>query len=974
MPVSLLVPWWLALAALAPSALAPDEVDAVELPWHRYEQLRDAGAHDAAAPGPRATRRTVRLAPVEGGWALETRWILRADTGGFLGQELLGAGIELRRATLDGARAPVISLPGGTMLAAWIEASPGQEIELDVRAFVPGDLDRRIELALMPAALGRLEAAIPGRVLAPIPPASGDEAPPVLDGGIVWSGASRLALELRDPSRTPPTRPTLAVAHAGLGLTFGDAELRGHAHVQWEVRQGSLTRVRATLADLGEDLTVEGRDVATWSRQGQTLEVELTAPVRGRVDLDLRWSQALPRSDEARLPVPRIEPEAWRCESSLQLARDGELEVIPEVSEWTAVASAALPSWGQGLVEGTPTAAYQRAGDSGVGHLDLLRFTPVPGPPTVVDVATYTLATTEEGRVLMKAYYELRNDRGAHLTVRPPPGMQIIGARVAGDTALPSRGEDNAWRIPLKRSLETVEGLLSFPAEVILMGEQEPWSRRERRQLALPTLDAPIAAARVTLYLPPRYRSRLEPGEHNVVPRFAQGEGLTYGRGVGDVSTVEADALFQEAVEGYMANDFGQAQAKLEQLEQLGVRNENMARLQSNIDVIEGRAASDDTSGSPSGGKDRGDRTLERRVKEQARARAIEQIQQQESLIAEAEQAASAGNYEQAKAQYRAAIDIGDDLAKLEQAESVEQDTKNAGLQSQLRTISAKSEKKKKKKKERKKTKGGRFKNKSASIPASSSTSGMTRAATLDPRPTDAPAPTPDIRVDPPTDDLRSAAAPGDDGVIADEDEDVWGGLAGTEVEEAEKAEETEKAEEARSEPVTPLVPEEPMPEPEPKPASVLAFEPIVRTNNELGQPVRRLFRRIGRRVRNARARKSERSARPERQVQMMSASDFAPQRPARPPPPPANAQDSQDLQNATALDHEIDGDQPMDSGEGPGQAPAPIERLAAPEVNASALSVVIPNTTTFVRYEQLLLDANETQTVTIDARRRLRR
>lgn len=49
------------------------------------------------------------------------------------------------------------------------------------------------------------------------------------------------------------------------------------------------------------------------------------------------------------------------------------------------------------------------------------------------------------------------------------------------------------------------------------------------------------------------------------------------------------------------------------------------------------------------------------------------------------------------------------------------------------------------------------------------------------------------------------------------------------------------------------------------------------------------------------------------------------------------------------------------------------LEALPAPEVTASALSVVIPAAGQAVRYEQLLIDANQTQTIIIDARRRLR-
>ncbi|MCB9715110.1 MAG: hypothetical protein H6712_14685 [Myxococcales bacterium] len=971
----LLVPAWLASAALDPTALAPDEVDAVELPWTSYQALRELGEdHEPPALGPWVAEREAELRPVEGGWELRVRWSLEVQTPGWLWQPLLGPGIELSSATWDGRRAPVVSLPGGTHLAAFVEHAG----ELELRAFVPGSLDQPIDLALMPATRGRLTVSVPGRVPVPVVETDGAEAPPVLDGGIVWSGARRVALELRDPDRAPPTRETLAVAHAGVGLTVGDAELRGRAHLQWELRHGSLERVRATVAGLGDDLTVEGSNIAGWSRDGDALEFQLSSPASGRVDLELRWSQAVPAGDEASLSLPRIEPEAWRSELSLQVARDGEVEVIPRADEWSAIAAAELPEWGQGLVEGTPTAAYRHSASSPGGSLELLRFVPVPGPPTVVDVASYTMATTEEGRVLMRAHYELRNDRGAHLTVRPPPGLTIIGARVAGETALPSRGEGGAWRLPLKRSLETVDGLLSFPVEVILLGEQDPWERREHRELPLPTLDAPIAASHVTLHLPPRYRSRLEAGEHNVVEEFGEGEGLTYGLGVGEVGSAAADALFQEAVEGYLSNDFEEAQAKLEQLEQLGVRNENMSRLQSNIDVIEGRSDSGE-----------GDVALQRRVKEQARARAAEQFRQQESLIEEAERAASAGDYAQAEAQYQAAIELGGELAKLEQSESVEQDKKNADIEVELETISKKKSKKGKKDENR-----GVLQTKfKSSLPASSEPSDDPAQSFAKIRANVPPELEQPPEPPPPEEPVVATGAPGKH-MLVDEPPPVEEEIA---------------------------MPVEPEPEPMPEPTAMADMdEPYYEEADRIMlAPARRRgrFRRGGRvrykrsfgggkgggalegepivRNKNMRGHRSRGPA----ATEGVSVYDFEDDNIDGEilSPEGANLSSRASAQHAavvstpngmTVPDTSVDGSGSAASDDGilledatgvalgtevADQPNALLDALPAPQVNASALSVVIPAAGEAVRYEQLLIEANQTQTITIDARRRLR-
>lgn len=897
---------WLAAADPMPSELAPGEVDAVELPWGYAQALREASTPEdarASAPGPWVSERDIELLPAEGGLWLVGRWTIAAEQAGWLAGELLGPGIELRVATLDGKPAPVVALPGTTLLVAWIDAAAGREVELRVRAFVPTGLEDRLELGLLPATRGRLRATVPGRALVPIVEegeageGSGHAAPARVESGVVWSGAGRMAVRLHDPRSAPPAaRETLAVAHVGVGLTVGDAEVRGRARVQWELRHGALSRVRATVAGVGDDLTVEGPSVSTWSRSGDAIDVELKAPTSGRVELELRWTQAIGAGEETRLPLPRIEPDAWRSESSLQLGRDGELEVIPAELEGTAITAAALPEWGQGLVEGTPTAAYERTGGPTTGVLELLRFVPVPGPPAVIDVADYTVATTDEGRVLMKARYDLRNDRAAHLLVRPPPGLRIIGARVGLETALPSKDDQGAWRIPLRRSLETVDGLLSFPVEVIMLGEQDPWERRERRELPLPTLDAPVAAARVTLFLPPQYRSRLEPGERNVVEAFSEGEGLTYGQGVGSEDAVVADALLEEAVQGYLRNDFEGAEAKLEQIEELGVSNANVARLRSNIDVIEGKAA----------GQDKTDVTMERRVKEQAKARASEEFRQQEVLIAEAEKAAQAGDYAEAEAQYQAALDLGGKLAKLEQRESVEQSTRNVSVGAKLESVS----KKKGRKQSKRDALDTKFKNEdSRSLPSPADRNDM-----------EVPVPVPVL--DAPEDEADAPA------------------LAG--------------------------IPE-PTPEPAPDPNEPEEEEPPIVDDEAIVDAIDVAPMSPPQRM-SVRGRWLSR-----RGVKLKSAGSPRGRASGR---RAAATEDS-----AVALydfeDDNVDGEvlRPEGAVLSSRSAPSgPIERLPAPEVTASALSVIIPVTGQAVLYQQLLIEANQTQVIEIDARRRLRR
>jgi len=665
----------LALALVLAPAPAPRS-GSVELGPGTWHGLHPAAPADVPVPAWAATR-SVQLTPGPGGVTLRATWTLRSlSKGAWFSGQVLGAmpGLRVEQVTWDGQPVAVRTTAEGVTVAGRVT---GKAV-LELVAFIPGEPTRdTLQLNLLPAVRGHVELAAPeglvpvlratGPASAPDPTAPQDAIP---IGQVYWTGAARLELNYA-AAPAPTSRQTVVVARAGLGLTVGDAELRGRARLVWEVRQGTIDAVDFTATGTGADLEIKGLNVRDVQRSGDSVHVELQAPVAGRLELDLTWTAPLAKTAESRVPVPQLAfTNVFRSESSLQLARDGEVEAVPDITGWTPTTAAALPAWGQGLVDGAPTAAF-RGGASTSGALDLLRFVPIEGPPVVIDVAAYTIATSREGRALIRAHYEVRNERAATLRVRPPPGFEILGVRVAGTTATPARDKDGAWRIPLQRSVETVSGVLSFPVEIALLGGSGPWDRRERRALTLPQLDAPVAVARVTLHLPPGYRSRQRPGDGEVVAAFTRGDGITYGLGVGAVGAAEADAVFQSAVKNWLGNNFDAAQADLDNLRAMGASNENITRLQGNLDVIAGRG-------------DKDDKGVQRRIREQAKARALGDQQLQEKLLTDADEARKSGDYEAAENQYRAAIDVGDRLAKLEQKESVEQQTRNQSIALEL--------------------------------------------------------------------------------------------------------------------------------------------------------------------------------------------------------------------------------------------------------------------------------------------------
>lgn len=652
--------------ALLPLPAAAEEV--VHLRGSTWAALQppDAPVEDPEV-APWMAARALHLRPEAEGLAVEGSWTVGAVKPGWLLVPLAPASLRPASVTVNGQPAAVAVEGDALWLAA--EVRGGERIAL--KGWMPGDPTRgAVTLSFAPAVRGEVTVDAGGARAV----FEGAGAP--LQVGERWVGAAPyFALRLTD-SAPRVDRGTLAVAQTGVGLTVGDADLRGRANVRWVVRQGSLDRVSVELRGVGADLTVNGPNVEGWTRSGDRVDVRLRAPATAAVDLALAWTLPLRGGTEERLDLPSVRPQgAFRVESTLQLARDGEVDVVPAFSGWTGVAGASLPGWGAGLVEGTPTAAFQRPGPVEGGRVDLYRLELVSAPPVMVDVAAYTVTAADHGRTLTRALYEVRNERASHLRFVPPAGSEVIGVRVAGETAMPTRDAEGGWRVPLARSVETVEGLLSFPVEVLLLGEIEAWERRDLRELPLPAVDAPVAVARTTVYLPPGWSSRLDEGEGGQVPQFTEGEGITYGFGVGDVGAAKADAVFQEAVGAWMSNDFDKAQELLQELDELGASNENIGKLKANLAVIEG--------------KDSGSVAMDRRIKEQARARGVEEERAQLEFKQKADEAALAGDYEAAEQLYGSSLALGEKLAKLEQTEAQDLRSRNAEVRKALDDLKA---------------------------------------------------------------------------------------------------------------------------------------------------------------------------------------------------------------------------------------------------------------------------------------------
>jgi hypothetical protein len=585
-----------------------------------WQALRDPPP--AAPPGLRVARREVAVHDDGGALVADVRWWLVPLAGPTRLDQSLATGLYVDEAWVGGVAAPV-----GHDGAVVLDVT--EPITLRVRGRLLGE-----SVSLMSAATGTMRlpegrlASGPGWVVGP-------------DG--VWRGAPG-AFSVPRQSPTSPAEDVV-VATVGVGLTVDDSAATWSTRVRWSALRGDLTRAMVDVPGLPAD--------ATWASDGAVTRVgdrvTVTPDRTDAAEVVLTWSVPAPDA-ETRLVVPEPRPvDVLRAEGALQIARVGEPELIPSVSATPAPAGS-LPEWARDLIDGAPTASF--VGDLR-GTVDVLRYEPLPGPPIVVDVADWQVVADPDGRVLLRGLLDVRNDRAAWLSMAPPAGSHLLAVTVDREPVAPCSDGGGGWLLPVPRSVESVEGLLSFPVEIVLLVDGPTWARR--RALTLPVLDAEVAVARTTIDLPRGWR-RTRGRVPYEVDDFQSASGLTYGLASTEQAAA-ADDAYQAAVRAWLDNDFDVAQQQIDRLNEMGASNDNVWMLQRNLDVVTGSYD--------------GDEKAARRIQEQAKARAFDETVAAEEALAQAETLRAAGDEAAAAESYASAAKVAKKLSGLDKSGEV---------------------------------------------------------------------------------------------------------------------------------------------------------------------------------------------------------------------------------------------------------------------------------------------------------------
>lgn len=484
--------------------------------------------------------------------------------------------------------------------------------------------------------------------------------------------------------RTAEPETALALGEvAAAAWGTDDGAVASRARLRWRVVRGEMDTFRVDVGAL-EEVELTGPNVASWSRSGRIVTVRAKAPVRAGFVVDIEGRRATPTGN---FPLPAPVPlDVSRVDRWWTLGRAAEGELTPQ-SAPAGVAGRTLPEWARGLSDTPPLAFWHGNADV---TLRSSRYTALMGPDTVVETARFVLATNDDGRLLLRATWQVRNERSQYLHVIPGAGWRPMTARVTGDpVSVLSDGSGGVY-VPLEKSIETLQGLLTFPVEVTWIVDDAAWERRGTYAFALPAVDAPIQRADWEVHLPRGYerigvRDEGRRGRPDFGPVLfgkksgsgsGDGDGFTdaegdwdedaemeeEGRDANQERLDAAEAAMSNATRAYQKNDFETAQQWLATAKEAAPEDQNVDRLQSNLDVLLGGVASDDSGA--------------RRVRDLANAKTIDAQNEQAKVEEKASEALRKGDDQAALGYLAQASQLSSSIAVTEQRESGEQQDK----------------------------------------------------------------------------------------------------------------------------------------------------------------------------------------------------------------------------------------------------------------------------------------------------------
>jgi hypothetical protein len=315
----------------------------------------------------------------------------------------------------------------------------------------------------------------------------------------------------REARSSLPLRWRGSLTHL-VGLAEDSAQVS--VEVGLEVLQGVLPSVRLGLPEGFSVNEVKGPGVADWDVKAGILGVTFLDPVATAATLTVTGEAPAPRQGQVRIPLLRL-PEVERESGGVAVEVLGSGQI--EAQEPRGVEPADPGELGGAVArrDAPSLVAYRyRPGNGTLPRslvVEVARYTAAEVLETNLEEARYEALVTEDGKLLVRARYAIRNTQRSFLAISLPQGAVLWSAAVSGRPVRPGEASGAALLLPLQKA-KAGEDPAPFAVEVVYLDHVAAWGNDGRVRLSLPAVDLPVGRAGLDFYHPSRFRLQPEPG------------------------------------------------------------------------------------------------------------------------------------------------------------------------------------------------------------------------------------------------------------------------------------------------------------------------------------------------------------------------------------------------------------------------------------------------------------------------------
>jgi hypothetical protein len=296
----------------------------------------------------------------------------------------------------------------------------------------------------------------------------------------------------------------------GLGEDAGQIT----AEVKLEVVHGLASKLALAVPEGVTVNQVSGTNVGDWDVQKGILAVTFLEPVDGTEIIVVTGEARLPRDGTFGIPVLRLTG-VEREMGGLAVEVVGAGEITDKQPRGLEPADPKDLSGAIAVRESPSLVAFRFRAQDGADarslNVTVQRYTPQAVLLAVAEEARYDALIVDDGKLLVRGRYAVRNNQQSFLLVRLPEAATLWSASVSGRPVRPGRTEDGALLVPLEKA-RAGEEAPAFAVEIVYVQRGTPWANEGRARLSLPSVDLPVSRMGLLLYRSPRYRVASEPG------------------------------------------------------------------------------------------------------------------------------------------------------------------------------------------------------------------------------------------------------------------------------------------------------------------------------------------------------------------------------------------------------------------------------------------------------------------------------